>query len=203
VKLDLPSAQELLVGLLNQKKLAKLFGISDSYAQKLMERCDFPPSILLGGLKRWRLRDVYNWLDEMGKKQTPELTVTEVIGDPPLLGGAAEVQLPTVLAEVRDRIKLYVGYPPCVYFLVLRGDVVYVGKTRNIPVRVQQHRNGDQNTTKKEFDSVYFLEVGEGKDLTDVENYFIHKLRPKHNICGVTFPWKDVSPDEDFDELEA
>jgi hypothetical protein len=63
---------------------------------------------------------------------------------------------------------------PCVYFLGLRGEVVYVGQTLALPARLAQHRRNI------EFDSASFLRVV-ADDLNEVERAFILLFLPKHN----------------------
>ncbi len=75
--------------------------------------------------------------------------------------------------------------PPCVYFLLLAGDVVYVGKTVNLVGRIEQHLEDG-----KSFDRVDFLPVGDR--LEECEAAFIKLLRPPLNRRGLVEPLTPV-----------
>lgn len=65
--------------------------------------------------------------------------------------------------------------PICgIYFLVSSGEIVYVGQSVNILVRLGAH------IKEKEFDSIAYLPA-EAHELDFVESYFIHALRPRLN----------------------
>ena len=74
----------------------------------------------------------------------------------------------------------------CVYFLILAGELVYVGKTINLAKRLGRHLQDG-----KAFDSVSFLECKK-RDLARLEMAYISSLKPKYNIMGVI---KDVPED--------
>lgn len=78
---------------------------------------------------------------------------------------------------------LYTRPPYCVYFLILRGVVVYVGQTGNLPLRLQQHRNGTKSQAPKEFDQSFYLPTPP-EQASQVERHWIGKLRPHHNSNG-------------------
>lgn len=61
-----------------------------------------------------------------------------------------------------------------VYFLFLNDEIVYVGQSTNIHLRVQQHRD-------KEFNRVFYQEVPIEMDLLAIEKYYILKFRPRYN----------------------
>jgi hypothetical protein len=68
-----------------------------------------------------------------------------------------------------------------VYFLYYRGEVVYVGQSRTLKLRIDEHLA--QRT--KEFDAVAFIRCPFNR-LTEVEARFIRELAPKHNNCRLT-----------------
>lgn len=72
-------------------------------------------------------------------------------------------------------------YPACIYFLVERGEVVYVGRTASLVSRVAQHRAAVQNCgVRKSFDQVFYIACDE--DLLDlVEGGLIKILNPRDN----------------------
>jgi len=65
--------------------------------------------------------------------------------------------------------------PPCVYFLVRKNKVVYVGQSTSLPLRINWHKKDGKN-----FDTVYYMQVPETA-LLDVESNFIAQLKPFYN----------------------
>jgi hypothetical protein len=65
-------------------------------------------------------------------------------------------------------------YPPCVYFLIKKGVIQYVGQSVCIAARISQHQN------IKEFDEVYYLPVPQS-DLNVTERAFIKLIKPPLN----------------------
>lgn len=70
---------------------------------------------------------------------------------------------------------------PAVYFLFSRGDVVYVGQSRTLRQRIEQHLSD----RTKEFDSVAYLRC-HWNQLSEIENHYIRELSPKYNACGLS-----------------
>lgn len=62
----------------------------------------------------------------------------------------------------------------CVYFLIRKGEVVYVGQSTKGFYRVLTH------VGQKEFDSFSFVECSE-ENLDEMEAMYIAKLSPAHN----------------------
>jgi hypothetical protein len=71
---------------------------------------------------------------------------------------------------------------PGVYFLCDGDEVVYVGQSVSVPVRVMSHIHESRRPTGKTFDPsrIFYLSVPEG-ELLRVESEFIRRLRPRHN----------------------
>ncbi len=86
------------------------------------------------------------------------------------------------LAGIDKGIKEYpLGYlSPCVYFLCLDDEVVYVGRTVSLGKRIATH-NEDKS---KLFDRVFYLPTAEN-DLESEESKFISSLKPKFNRTGI------------------
>jgi hypothetical protein len=84
----------------------------------------------------------------------------------------------SVLASIADRavVAQFLHYPPCVYFLVRRGVIVYVGSTKSLGGRV-----GGHVASGKAFDEVVYVEVQDKHDRFRVETALIHVLRPRLN----------------------
>lgn len=70
--------------------------------------------------------------------------------------------------------KLKDVYLPCVYFLLSKGRVVYVGKTEKGLLRILSH------CANKYFDEIKIKRVALGK-LDDIETKYIAKYNPKYN----------------------
>jgi hypothetical protein len=56
-----------------------------------------------------------------------------------------------------------------------KGEVVYVGKSTSLEVRIQTHR------ANKCFDEVLYIPVDDNNDLDMVESAFIRLMNPKYN----------------------
>ena len=80
--------------------------------------------------------------------------------------------------ELKDIPCLYesdnMAMSPCVYFLVDKGKVVYVGQTVNLNARLYEH------VKYKKFDRVFYTLVAQDK-MIEIERQFILKLNPKYN----------------------
>lgn len=65
---------------------------------------------------------------------------------------------------------------PAVYFLCHENEVVYVGQSRNVLLRIQAH----DDDPDKIFDRAYMIRIPES-ELLKVEGHFIHLLNPTYN----------------------
>jgi hypothetical protein len=85
--------------------------------------------------------------------------------------------IPEELTSLHSQLKEVFGdgIGPCVYFLILKKEIVYVGQSVNLMSRVDSHR------LTKEFDRTLYLPIPK-EILNDVEAAFIRKLRPKYNL---------------------
>jgi len=79
--------------------------------------------------------------------------------------------LPLLSSELR-RIDMKM-ISPCVYFLVKKREVVYIGQSLNLLRRLAQHG-------EKDFDEVYYLPVSESEMIT-TEKVLIRDFNPKLN----------------------
>lgn len=81
-----------------------------------------------------------------------------------------------------------------VYLLVDSGDVVYVGQSRNLALRVSSHIHSEE----KHFDSIEFHECDE-LEMTDLEAMLIATIKPKYNMtipkCGSYKSYAQVKKD--------
>lgn len=90
--------------------------------------------------------------------------------------------IPAALAAVQDRLSdcPSIDIPPCVYFLIDSGAVVYVGQSRHLPSRLAQHTQGG-----KRWERVLFMPVPES-ELLRVEAQWISALQPALNRTSLT-----------------
>lgn len=79
---------------------------------------------------------------------------------------------------------------PSVYFLYDRGkkqtppqfsDLVYIGITKNLMLRIAQHFIGMPSTPKKIFDCFGFIFVKSIQDASKIENILVSAFKPKYN----------------------
>ena len=79
------------------------------------------------------------------------------------------------LAHIKSLEKL--TDQPCIYFLCLHDQIVYVGKTINLSVRMINHKSC------KHFDSVYYIRLDHysATHIDLIEQYFIDLCSPKLN----------------------
>jgi hypothetical protein len=89
------------------------------------------------------------------------------------------LEIPPQLRSV-PFVREYRHIGPCIYFLVLENEVIYVGQSRTLPRRIRQHLMGVKGE-KKVFDRVYFLPT-EGSKLDELEAFYIAELHPRLNI---------------------
>jgi hypothetical protein len=93
------------------------------------------------------------------------------------------------LEEIVDAAK-HMTFPieesPCIYFLVKKGQVVYVGQTWNIYARIGSHMKS------KIFDSVSMLNV-HPDEMNNLEAAYILKFNPVYNKI---LPRSDFIPEK-------
>lgn len=81
------------------------------------------------------------------------------------------------LSELRNSARdCPVG--PSIYFLFLRGELVYIGCTTNALSRIGTHASG---LSRKDFDSFTVIPVPDGVAPISLERAYIFKYRPKLN----------------------
>lgn len=98
-------------------------------------------------------------------------------GEHPMIPAGDDI--PDVLLDFRGTLKAFhtERFPPCVYFLCLGNEVVYVGQSIALHGRVHEH--GHSIT----FDRVFYMPVldADVQNILFVESAFIRMLNPKHN----------------------
>ncbi len=97
-----------------------------------------------------------------------ELETVYLGKDPPTFG------VPLSLCNISGlRVIQVTKFPPCIYFLVRKKEVVYVGQSISLMSRIQGH--GD-----KDFDSVFYVAVLESR-IVETEDAFIRAMQPIYN----------------------
>jgi excinuclease UvrABC nuclease subunit len=74
-----------------------------------------------------------------------------------------------------NKIPIEDAFVNGIYFLFDKEELVYVGQSNNVNSRIRQHCG------KVDFDSFGYIMVPIDKELRNLEAYFIHKYKPKHN----------------------
>lgn len=69
--------------------------------------------------------------------------------------------------------------PHCIYFLILRDEIVYVGQSNDLPGRLADHRR----QARIEFTRVKYLPCRR-RDAHRIESLWIRKLEPRFNRVG-------------------
>jgi len=67
-----------------------------------------------------------------------------------------------------------------VYFLFHNGELVYIGQTKTIKWRLDQHLA----ERRKDFDAIAFIPCGLDR-LLEIEAFYIKRYAPKYNACGI------------------
>lgn len=153
----------------------RLTDLADHY-QMPHTRCD-------GGPPLFRKQEAKDWIaanllaEYSGRRMPTSLSVI----DPRTLGGIVS-GVPTVLVGMTDWLREFplglIRKGACVYFLIKRDEVVYVGKSDILAGRLMQHFND------KDFDRALFMRVPED-DACRIEGAFIRLLTPKYNSLKV------------------
>ena len=77
---------------------------------------------------------------------------------------------------------------PGVYFLLLAGEIVYIGQS------ICPFRRFSDHIADKKFDAYVFLPC-ERRDLVNLESYYIGQYKPKYNKVGYT-RYEDEEPQD-------
>lgn len=101
-------------------------------------------------------------------------------GMEPIAPGLAPVPLldaETIVSRALPRDRT-----PCgIYFLIDRGEIVYVGLSSNFHERQSNHRRSN-----KVWDSYYLVECPRG-EMAELEKRYINAFMPKYNVDGKLF----------------
>lgn len=114
-------------------------------------------------------RHIARYLTEACPGAPLPLNLRPVVTDP------VTIDVPLSLSLVKSRLAEYEPVPACVYFLVGGQEVVYVGQSTKLPVRLQQHREAG-----KSWERVLYMPLPEA-ELAAVESAWIRALKPPLN----------------------
>lgn len=168
--------------LLSEQECAFLLGIGTADFRRLRAVGHFPAPLDIGGKPRWTRKDVRGFITD--RKRARFLAKLENDALPRVQWEGLASNVPNELASLHGQLYEYVAPGPCVYFLYNFGILVYIGKTLNLHVRLNQHKKGDSKTPKKAFDRALFLPVALD-DLDAAERHFIAEFEPLLNVAGL------------------
>lgn len=174
--------------LIDKYRFKDLIGLTEAASNCLLTedrlselaRNGFAPHVLIDGRHYWfNRKEIFTWAKENLYLHFPGSTLPKVMtvrdhskADP--------YGIPDILIPILGQLKEMNGDPhgSCVYFLIDKKEVVYIGQSRSLASRVESHR---QN---KVFDRILYLPCPED-NLNDVESSLIRKFRPKYNLSQV------------------
>lgn len=166
--------------LLSPAEAAKISMIDEERLMQLARSGHAPCAVLDGSKYFFFKKDLMEWVKgnilriQDGKRLGDDLKINVPIR-------AEFSNIPDVLRPLADQLKTLdvASRISCIYFLVLKNEVVYVGQSVSLPARIEQHRG------TKEFDSVLYFQYPEYA-LDSLESAFIRHLKPKYNRSQVT-----------------
>ena len=148
-------------------------GLSAERIMELAESGYMPHYRIDGGVPLFKVAEVKAWINKNAIYKSEGRSISDALR---IVIPAPEVvdTPPSALCNIPHLQQLPKwGYQPGVYFLCLKGEVVYVGQSVHPSSRVSNHHT-DRH---KNFDTVYLLPVPQS-ELDDVESAFIHHLMP-------------------------
>jgi hypothetical protein len=172
--------------LLTPKEAADICKISEDRLMTLAKTRHAPCAVLDDDQYFFFKKDICEWVKANlleindGKRIQVELKILgDVAADP--------MGIPEALRPLSKKLKkvTFSESGPCVYFLIEKTEVVYVGQSVNLLSRVGSH------VLDKKFDHVVYLSLPE-EVLADIETALIKHLKPKFNRsqnCGTTDGW--------------
>jgi len=112
--------------------------------------------------------------------------------------------------KIRDKLKTLTTKPGVYVMRDKRGEIIYIGKAKNLKNRVSQYFQSSPKPSKVQAmvnnvdDFDYFIAMSE-LDALALESNLIKKHQPFYNILlkdGKAFPYIKISTKEDFPRLE-
>lgn len=163
-------------GLKNSDEMSEAIsgGLSSERILELADSGYMPHYRIDSGAPLFKVTEVKAWISENAIVKVSGRSISEAMR---IVVAAPEVidTPPIAIANISSLQQIPKwGYQPGIYFLCLKGEVVYVGQSITPAGRISAHRTDKE----KNFDTVYLLPVPQS-ELNDVEAAFIHHLLPK------------------------
>jgi hypothetical protein len=168
-------AQHVLPKLLTAEEASDLTKLSPERLRELAATGLAPCVRIDGGDPLFFRTDILAWVKENVIRIQPgrrlEAPLIEDLSDVAADAG----DIPALLRPYLGALREHRGFTGAsVYFLIRGREVVYVGQTQELTLRVERHRRD------KHFDRVLYLRVP-AQDLSRVEQAFLRALRPSLN----------------------
>ena len=116
----------------------------------------------------------------------------------------------TMNEKIRNKLKILTTKPGVYVMRDAKGEIIYIGKAKNLKNRVSQYFRNSPKPSKVQAmvdhvdDFDYFVTMSE-LDALALESNLIHKHQPFYNILlkdGKAFPYIKIDLKEDFPRLE-
>lgn len=158
--------------LFNSKEAAVYLGVDDETVALLVRMKQLAPH-RVGRQHIYHRRDLDGFVARLFAHELDAQHACRVPSSDP-----GPLDVPACLASLLPRLTRYAfkaEHPPCVYFLIHRAKLVYVGQTRNVNVRMLRHLQ-----LGNVFDGALYLPLAV-EDLDKVEATMIAHYRPTRN----------------------
>ena len=112
--------------------------------------------------------------------------------------------------KIKQKLKTLTTKPGVYVMRDEKGEIIYIGKAKNLKNRVSQYFRNSPKPAKVQAmvdhvdDFDYFIAMSE-VDALGLESNLIHKYQPFYNILlkdGKAFPYIKINMKEDFPRLE-
>jgi len=191
--------QELHGKIFSQITLPKLISLTEASQEtmvasgRLLELCEsgFAPHLTIDkGPPLFFKKDILRWVKENLIHIEGGKALGEIIAVAPEAHPKTS-SLPKALRTMEHQLYewTHIEGVSCVYFLCNKGEVVYIGKTTSLGIRLASH------IFNKEFTKTFYIKVPKS-ELSKTELAFIRILRPKYNEvsknCAIRLEDKEV-----------
>jgi len=164
-------------GLKTAEEMEEIIKIPAQRIRELAEAGYMPHWLVDGNTPLFQVTKAREWVAQNIVRQVdgaPLPTTVKVMVEPP-----RAKRPPKAIAHIENLRELTgVNPPPGIYFLVWRGQIMYIGQSVNPYVRIATHAKDG-----KAFTRAYFLPVPRG-ELDAVEGALIRALKPRLNGRG-------------------
>jgi len=164
--------------LMELSSIQKYFKFIDEEEFKHFNDLNYIPHYLVNGIKAFRSNNVIEWIKkELVAEHDGQRLVTKFLSYPQ--ANKPPRKIPKELIGICGDLCEVGAPPPCVYFLIDKNKIVYVGQTVNIYMRMKDHEKN------KSFNRVLYIPVAK-EYLDKIERGYIDSLNPKYNLDGKT-----------------